>query len=108
MKLGFVSAILPDYTMEQLILVASKLRREHGFAGYIHLKTIPEANPWLIEQAGLVKTRVGGAETSERDAAFFVVQPGGTARDVLRLIDLVRSRVQERFGVELELEIRVW
>jgi UDP-N-acetylmuramate dehydrogenase len=62
----------------------------------------------LIEQAGLAKTRVGGAEVSERDASFIVVHPGGTARDVLRLIDLVRSRVQERFGVELELEIAVW
>jgi UDP-N-acetylmuramate dehydrogenase len=62
----------------------------------------------LIEQAGLGKTRVGGAEVSDRDAGFIVVHPGGTARDVLRLIDLVRSRVQERFGVELELEIRVW
>lgn len=37
----------PDYTMEQMMLVAKKLRREHGFAGYIHLKTIPEASPWL-------------------------------------------------------------
>jgi UDP-N-acetylmuramate dehydrogenase len=62
----------------------------------------------LIEQAGLAKTRVGGAEVSERDANFIVVHPGATARDVLRLIDLVKSRVQERFGVELELEITVW
>lgn len=42
----------PDYTMEQLILVAKKLRTEHRFAGYIHLKTIPEADPLLIEEAG--------------------------------------------------------
>ena len=62
----------------------------------------------LIEQAGLAKTRVGGAEVSDRDANFIVVHAGATARDVLRLIDLVRSRVQERFGVELELEITVW
>lgn len=47
-----------DHTMEQLVLVAKKLRREHGFAGYIHLKTIPEANPWLIEQAGLFADRL--------------------------------------------------
>ena len=47
-----------DYTMEQLMLVAKKLRREHGFAGYIHLKTIPEASPWLIEQAGLWADRL--------------------------------------------------
>lgn len=48
----------PDYTMEQMMLVAKTLRREHGFAGYIHLKAIPEANPWLIEQAGLFADRL--------------------------------------------------
>jgi UDP-N-acetylmuramate dehydrogenase len=62
----------------------------------------------LIEQAGLAKTRVSGAEVSERDAGFIVVHPGASSRDVLRLIDLVRSRVHERFGVELELEITIW
>ena len=42
----------PDYTMEQLVRVAKTLRTEHGFAGYIHLKTIPEASPELIAEAG--------------------------------------------------------
>jgi UDP-N-acetylmuramate dehydrogenase len=62
----------------------------------------------LIEQAGLAKTRVGGAEVSERDANFVVAYAGATSRDVLRLIDLVRSRVEERFNVELEVEISRW
>jgi UDP-N-acetylmuramate dehydrogenase len=62
----------------------------------------------LIEQTGLAKTRVGGAEVSDRNANFIVAQPGATARDVLRLIDLVRSQVRDRFGVELELEITIW
>jgi UDP-N-acetylmuramate dehydrogenase len=62
----------------------------------------------LIEQAGLAKTRVGGAEVSERDANYIVVHPGASTRDVLRLIDLIRSRVDEHFGVELELQITVW
>lgn len=62
----------------------------------------------LVEQAGLARTKVGGAEVSERDANYVIVHPGASARDVLRLIDLVRSRVHERFGVELELEITVW
>ncbi|MEZ0172572.1 putative DNA modification/repair radical SAM protein [Microvirga sp. TS319] len=48
----------PDHTMEQMLLVAKKLRREHGFRGYIHLKTIPEASPWLIEEAGLWADRL--------------------------------------------------
>src|SRR3990170_48627 len=37
-----------DYTMEQLVLIAKKLRTEHQFRGYIHLKTIPDAAPELI------------------------------------------------------------
>jgi putative DNA modification/repair radical SAM protein len=48
----------PDYTMEAMIQVARALRRDHGFAGYIHLKAIPEASPWLVEQAGLWADRL--------------------------------------------------
>ena len=62
----------------------------------------------LIEEAGLVRTRVGGAEVSDRDANTFVVHPGATSRDALRLIELVRSRVKERFGMDLEREVTVW
>src|SRR5438270_93672 len=62
----------------------------------------------LIVQAGLAGTRVGGAEISERNANYIVANPGATARDVLRLIDLIKSRVQERFHVELELDLSIW
>jgi putative DNA modification/repair radical SAM protein len=41
-----------DYTMEQLVEVARSLRLDHGFRGYIHLKTIPDADPKLLEAAG--------------------------------------------------------
>ncbi len=47
-----------DYTMEQLTLVAKKLRTEHRFGGYIHLKTIPGAAEELIEEAGLWADRL--------------------------------------------------
>lgn len=62
----------------------------------------------LIAQAGLAGSRVGGAEVSERDANFILAHPGTSSRDVLRLIDLMRSRVRERSGMELELEITIW
>ncbi len=62
----------------------------------------------LIEQAGLERTRVGGAEVSDRDANYFLIHPGAVSRDVLRLIDLVHSRVKERFHVDLECELNVW
>jgi putative DNA modification/repair radical SAM protein len=47
-----------DYTMEQLTLVAKKLRTEHRFGGYIHLKTIPGAAEELITEAGLWADRL--------------------------------------------------
>lgn len=47
-----------DYTMEQLVRVAKTLRLEHDFRGYIHLKTIPDADPALIEQAALYADRL--------------------------------------------------
>jgi UDP-N-acetylmuramate dehydrogenase len=62
----------------------------------------------LIAQAGLAGTKVGGAEVSERDANYIIAHKGATSRDVLRLIDLVRSKVQDRFNTELELELAVW
>lgn len=63
---------------------------------------------WLIDEAGLKGTRIGNAEISDRHANFIVSNPGTTARDVQRLIELARSRVLEQFGVDLELEVRIW
>lgn len=48
----------PDYTMEQLVAIARSLRLDHQFRGYIHLKTIPDADPKLIEEAGLYADRL--------------------------------------------------
>ncbi|MBC7365774.1 MAG: putative DNA modification/repair radical SAM protein [Undibacterium sp.] len=47
-----------DYTMEQVVAVARTLRQVHGFKGYIHLKTIPEANQALIDEAGKWADRI--------------------------------------------------
>ena len=47
-----------DYTMEQIVEVARSLREDHDFRGYIHLKTIPDADPELVRLAGLHADRV--------------------------------------------------
>ena len=47
-----------NYTMEQLVEVARSLREDHDFRGYIHLKTIPDADPELVHKAGLYADRV--------------------------------------------------
>ena len=48
----------PNYTMEQLVEVARSLRQDHDFRGYIHLKTIPDADPELVAKAGLYADRI--------------------------------------------------
>ncbi|MBE8717938.1 putative DNA modification/repair radical SAM protein [Cellvibrio polysaccharolyticus] len=53
---GIIQSV--DYTMEQLVLVAQLLREKYAFRGYIHLKTIPAADPALIQQAGLYADRL--------------------------------------------------
>ncbi|GAA4227661.1 putative DNA modification/repair radical SAM protein [Sagittula marina] len=48
----------PDDTMIDMVRIARSLRQEHHFRGYIHLKTIPDADPKLIEEAGLYADRL--------------------------------------------------
>jgi UDP-N-acetylenolpyruvoylglucosamine reductase len=45
---------------------------------------------------------------SDRDGNYIIVHSGASSRDVLRLIDLMRARVEERFSITLEQEITVW
>jgi len=61
----------------------------------------------LIERAGLKGFSIGGAKVSEKHANFIVNTGTATADDIERLIDEVRRRVAERFGVELVLEARI-
>jgi putative DNA modification/repair radical SAM protein len=53
---GIISS--SNYTMEQIVEVARSLREDHEFRGYIHLKTIPDADPELVRQAGLHADRI--------------------------------------------------
>lgn len=48
----------PDYTMESMVRIAKSLRRDYGFKGYVHMKTIPNASPELQTEAGLYADRL--------------------------------------------------
>ena len=61
----------------------------------------------VIEAAGLKGTRVGQIEVSPVHANYLVNLGGGTAEDALALIELVREKVRERLGIELESEVRI-
>lgn len=62
---------------------------------------------WLIDQAGLKGTRVGDAKVSEKHANFIVNLGRARARHVLSLIELIQTRVQRVFGLNLTLELEV-
>jgi UDP-N-acetylmuramate dehydrogenase len=95
--------------MQKLWIVkrSSEPTREHG-CGHIFADPRGVGAAELIEQAGLKGLRVGAAEVSERNANFIVARPGATAADVQQLIDLVRARVAEQLGVDLQREIKIW
>lgn len=59
----------------------------------------------LIDQIGLKGTRIGGAEISQKHANFILNTGGATARDVVRLINLIKKSVLEKHGIKLTCEI---
>ncbi|NCA27559.1 MAG: UDP-N-acetylmuramate dehydrogenase, partial [Methylophilaceae bacterium] len=61
----------------------------------------------LIEACGLKGHQIGGAQVSEKHANFIVTMPGATAADVEQTIALMRNTVKEKFGIELQQEVRV-
>mgnify|MGYP000861745720 CR=1 FL=1 len=60
----------PDQTMVDMVRIARTLREEHLFKGYIHLKTIPDAAPELVQQAGLWADRLSINVELPQDASL--------------------------------------
>ena len=60
----------------------------------------------LISDAGLKGLRIGGAEVSEKHAGFIINRDGAVSQDIYRLIQDVRARVLDIYGVELQPEVR--
>jgi len=61
----------------------------------------------LIDEAGLRGMQVGGAQVSEVHTNFLVNRGGATAKDFLELAALIKAKVKEVSGVELEEEVRI-
>lgn len=83
-----------DYTMEQLVLVAKTLRETHGFRGYIHLKLIPEADPKLVEEAGLYADRLSANIELPRDEALQRLAPQKDVGVIKKAMGQVRLGVE--------------
>jgi putative DNA modification/repair radical SAM protein len=86
-----------NHTMEQLVEVARILREEHDFRGYIHLKTIPEADAELVYQAGLYADRVSINVELPTDAGLIRLAPDKDARQIEGAMgDVKRDIVEAR------------
>ncbi|MBB4063953.1 putative DNA modification/repair radical SAM protein [Gellertiella hungarica] len=84
-----------DYTMEEMVRVARTLREEHRFRGYIHLKTIPEASPELIEQAGLYADRLSINIELPTDTGLTQLAPEKQPDRIRRSMGELRLKMQE-------------
>jgi putative DNA modification/repair radical SAM protein len=83
----------PDYTMEQIVGVARSLREEHGFRGYIHLKTIPDADPALLEEAGRHADRLSINIELPQAASLRALAPEKDGPGIRRTMARMRQRI---------------
>jgi putative DNA modification/repair radical SAM protein len=84
----------PDYTMEQVVAVARKLREKH-FRGYIHLKTIPEADEALITEAGLYADRLSINIEVPEEESMATLAPEKDVRAIRRTMGRLRLKLDE-------------
>jgi putative DNA modification/repair radical SAM protein len=85
----------PDYTMEQVVAVARTLRVEHQFRGYIHLKTIPEAAPALIEEAGRWADRISINIELPTEVALEQLAPQKNFKNTEAAMSGIRDRITQ-------------
>ena len=88
----------PDYTMEQIVAVARSLREDHGFLGYIHLKSIPEASPELIAEAGRHADRLSINIELPRAEGLKHYAPEKSATTIRKAMGDVREGIQANRG----------
>ena len=85
----------PDYTMEQLVRVARELRETHGFKGYIHLKTIPDADPSLLAEAGRHADRLSINVELPQPDSLKALAPEKDAGQIRVAMAGLRTRIDE-------------
>jgi len=61
----------------------------------------------MIDMLNLKGKRIGGAEVSDKHANFIVNRGNASCKDVLELVDFIKSRVKENYGIDLELEVKL-
>jgi putative DNA modification/repair radical SAM protein len=83
-----------DYTMEQLVRVARTLREQHDFRGYLHLKTIPDASPELLAEAGRYADRVSVNIELPSEVSLARLAPEKSERTIRRSMAHLREHIE--------------
>lgn len=86
----------PEETMMEMVEIARRLRIDHGFQGYIHLKTIPEASDELIEQAGLYADRLSINVELPTDDGVKRLAPQKKPETIRVSMANLRSKIEEK------------
>ncbi len=84
----------PDHTMGEMVRVVRDLRTVHGFRGYIHLKSIPDASPELIEEAGLYADRLSLNIELPTDAGIGRFAPEKRPEGIRRAMGDLRRKIE--------------
>ena len=82
-----------DYTMERLVRVAKKLRTEHNFNGYIHLKSIPGASDELMHEAGLYADRLSINIEIPTDRGLKLLAPDKDRKDMIKPMNYLKNEI---------------
>ncbi|WP_276483521.1 putative DNA modification/repair radical SAM protein [Paraflavitalea pollutisoli] len=82
-----------DYTMERLVLIAKKLRTEHRFNGYIHLKTIPGASDELMKEAGLYADRLSVNVEMPTEKSLQLLAPDKKREDMIKPMHYLKEQI---------------
>ncbi|MEO5891635.1 MAG: putative DNA modification/repair radical SAM protein [Ferruginibacter sp.] len=82
-----------DYTMERLVLVAKKLRTEHKFNGYIHLKTIPGASEDILKEAGLYADRLSINVEMPTEKSLALLAPDKNRNDMIKPMEYLKTAI---------------
>ena len=91
-----------DYTMEQIALVAERLREVHNFRGYMHLKTIPDADPALIERAGRYADRLSINIELPTEDSLTRLAPEKRMTAIKQSMGRLRQTIDDRHGERRE------
>jgi putative DNA modification/repair radical SAM protein len=85
----------PDYTMERLVRIAKKLRTEHNFNGYIHLKSIPGASDELMKEAGMYADRLSVNIEMPSEQSLKRVAPDKNTADIIKPMSYISKTIEE-------------